>query len=96
VQQQRVFLVKKGKQTIIKHILIFFPLTLGICQSYSLQDAVAIAMENKEALKTSAMDLAYSRQGMKGSYSGILPSFRFSGNMNETRFPAQIGGFSQC
>ena len=51
-------------------------------------------MENKEALKTSAMDLAYSRQGMKGSYSGILPSFRFSGNMNETRFPAQIGGFN--
>ena len=74
--------------------MIFFPLTLGICQSYSLQDAVAIAMENKEALKTSAMDLAYSRQGMKGSYSGILPSFRFSGNMNETRFPAQIGGFN--
>ncbi|SVA62778.1 uncharacterized protein METZ01_LOCUS115632, partial [marine metagenome] len=51
-------------------------------------------MENKEALKTSAMDLAFSRQGMKGSYSGILPSFRFSGNMNETRFPAQIGGFN--
>ena len=64
---------------------------MGICQSYSLQDAVAIAIENKEALKASAMDLAYSRQGMKGSYSGILPSFRFSGNMNETRFPEQIG-----
>ncbi len=71
--------------------MIFFPLALGLCQSYSLQDAVAIAIENKEALKASAMDLAYSRQGMKGSYSGILPSFRFSGNMNETRFPEQIG-----
>ena len=71
--------------------MIFSPLALGLCQSYSLQDAVAIAIENKEALKASAMDLAYSRQGMKGSYSGILPSFRFSGNMNETRFPEQIG-----
>ena len=29
MQQQRVFLVKKGKQTIIKHILIFFKNDLG-------------------------------------------------------------------
>ena len=56
---------------------------MGLSQSYSLQDAVDIALKNKEALKASAMDLAYSRQGVKGSYSGILPSLRFSGGMNE-------------
>ncbi|SVE01336.1 uncharacterized protein METZ01_LOCUS454190, partial [marine metagenome] len=45
-------------------------------------------------MKASAMDLAYSRQGVKGSYSGILPSLRFSGGMNEARFPSQVGGYN--
>lgn len=34
------------------------------------------------------MDLESSRQGVKGSYSSILPSVRFSGSMNESRFPS--------
>ncbi|MDG2367366.1 MAG: TolC family protein [Candidatus Marinimicrobia bacterium] len=46
-----------------------------------------IALENKESLKASAMDLESSRQGVKGSFSSILPSVRFSGSMNESRFP---------
>jgi len=50
-------------------------------------------LENKEALKASAMDLQSSRQGVKGSYSSILPSLRFSGNMSESRFPVQTGGY---
>ncbi|MBT3796345.1 MAG: TolC family protein [Candidatus Marinimicrobia bacterium] len=33
------------------------------------------------------MDLESSRQGVKGSFSSILPSVRFSGSMNESRFP---------
>ena len=41
------------------------------------------------------MDLESSRQGVKGSYSSILPSVRFSGNMNESRFPTQTGGYNQ-
>ena len=41
------------------------------------------------------MDLESSRQGVKGSYSRILPSVRFSGNMNESRFPTQTGGYNQ-
>ena len=52
-------------------------------------------MENKESLKASAMDLESSRQSVKGSYSSILPSVRFSGNMNESRFPTQTGGYNQ-
>ena len=35
------------------------------------------------------MDLESSRQGLKGSYSSILPSVRFSGSMNESRFSTQ-------
>lgn len=67
----------------------------GLSQSYSLEEAVKIALENKESLKASAMDLESSRQGVKGSYSRILPSVRFSGNMNESRFPIQTGGYNQ-
>jgi len=70
------------------------PFTIGISQTYSLVEAIEIALENKEALKTSALDLQSSRQGVKGSYSRILPSIRFSGNMSESRFPAQTGGFN--
>ena len=40
------------------------------------------------------MDLESSRQSVKGSYSSILPSVRFSGNMNESRFPTQTGGYN--
>ena len=41
------------------------------------------------------MDLESSRQSVKGSYSSILPSVRFSGNMNQSRFPTQTGGYNQ-
>ena len=71
------------------------PFTIGISQSYSLGEAIEIALENKEALKTSALDLRSSRQGVKGSYSRILPSLRFSGNMSESRFPVQTGGYNE-
>ena len=71
------------------------PFTIGISQSYSLGEAIEIALENKEALKTSALDLQSSRQGVKGSYSRILPSLRFSGNVNESRFPVQTGGYNE-
>tara|TARA_B100002049_G_scaffold182458_1_gene139437 strand:- start:46 stop:1341 length:1296 start_codon:yes stop_codon:yes gene_type:complete len=69
--------------------------TLGFSQSFSLEEAVKIALENKESLKASAMDLESSRQGVKGSYSSIMPSIRFSGSMNESRFPTQTGGYNQ-
>ena len=71
------------------------PFTIGISQSYSLGEAIEIALENKEALKTSALDLQSSRQGVKGSYSRILPSLRFSGNVSESRFPVQTGGYNE-
>lgn len=75
--------------------MILLPLTLGFSQSFSLEEAVKIALENKESLKASAMDLESSRQGVKGSYSSIMPSIRFSGSMNESRFPTQTGGYNQ-
>ncbi|SVA87623.1 uncharacterized protein METZ01_LOCUS140477 [marine metagenome] len=75
--------------------MILLAFTLGFSQSFSLEEAVKIALENKESLKASAMDLESSRQGVKGSYSSIMPSIRFSGSMNESRFPTQTGGYNQ-
>ena len=75
--------------------MILLAFTLGYSQSFSLEEAVKIALENKESLKASAMDLESSRQGVKGSYSSIMPSIRFSGSMNESRFPTQTGGYNQ-
>jgi len=48
------------------------PFTIGISQSYSLEEAIEIALENKEALKTSALDLQSSRQGVNFVYNGEI------------------------
>ena len=66
----------------------------GISQTYSLSEAVRVALENKESLKASVMDLQSSRQNVKESYSTILPSLRFSSSMSESQFPEQLGGFN--
>ena len=52
-------------------------------------------MQNKETLKASALDLRSSKQDIKSSYSGILPSLRASTTMTESRFPEQTVGFNQ-
>ena len=72
-------------------------LVISICysQNYSLEKAVEIALQNKETLKASALDLRSSKQDIKSSYSGILPSFRASTTMTESRFPEQTVGFNQ-
>jgi TolC family type I secretion outer membrane protein len=60
-----------------------------------LEDAVKVALENKEVLKASSLDLQSSRQDIKSSYSGILPSIRASASGSESRFPQQSFGFNQ-
>ena len=85
--------LKKYKKLLLL-VLIFSNFTEA--QSFSLDDAVKIALKNKEALKASALDLATSRQNIKESYSSILPSMRFSSSLSESRFPKQLGGFNQA
>ena len=72
-------------------------LTISICysQNYTLEKAVEIALQNKETLKASALDLRSSKQDIKSSYSGILPSLRASTSTTESRFPEQTVGFNQ-
>lgn len=75
--------------------LVFLAISICYSQNYSLEKAVEIALQNKEALKASALDLRSSKQDIKSSYSGILPSLRASTTMTESRFPEQTVGFNQ-
>ena len=85
--------LKKSNKLILLTV-VFFNFTEA--QSFNLDDAVRIALKNKEALKASALDLATSRQNIKESYSLILPSMRFSSSLSESRFPKQVGGFNKA
>ena len=75
--------------------LVFLAISICYSQNYTLEKAVEIALQNKEALKASALDLRSSKQDIKSSYSGILPSLRASTSMTESRFPEQTVGFNQ-
>lgn len=79
----------------MKTLIFCSAFSMGLAQSYTLDQAVRVALKNKESLKASSLDLETSRQSIKGSYSGILPSIRFSGSVSESRFPKQIGGYDQ-
>ena len=75
----------------------FVLIAISICysQNYTLDQAVDIALQNKEALKASALDLRSSKQDIKSSYSGILPFVRVTGGVTESQFPRQSVGFNQ-
>ena len=72
-------------------------ITISFCyaQNYSLEQAVEVALQNKEALKASALELNASKQDIRSSYSGILPSVRITGSTTESTFPEQAIGFNQ-
>ena len=76
-------------------VLILLAISICYSQNYTLDQAVKIAIQNKESLKTSALDLRSSKQDIKSSFSGILPSVRASGSMTESQFPKQSVGFNQ-
>ena len=46
-------------------------------------------------MRKHSLDLQLSRQDIKSSYSGILPSIRASASGSESRFPQQSFGFNQ-
>ena len=74
---------------------IFITISFCYAQNYSLEQAVEVALQNKEALKASALELNASKQDIRSSYSGILPSVRITGSTTESTFPEQAIGFNQ-
>ena len=76
-------------------LIIFITISFCYAQNYSLEQAVEVALQNKEALKASALELNASKQDIRSSYSGILPSVRITGSATESTFPEQAIGFNQ-
>ena len=76
-------------------LIILITISFCYAQNYSLEQAVEVALQNKEALKASALELNASKQDIRSSYSGILPSVRISGSTTESTFPEQTVGFNQ-
>ena len=76
-------------------LIIFIAISFCYAQNYSLEQAVDVALQNKEALKASALELNASKQDIRSSYSGILPSVRITGSSTESTFPEQAIGFNQ-
>ena len=76
-------------------LIIFITISFCYAQNYSLEQAVEVALQNKEALKASALELNASKQDIRSSYSGILPSVRITGSSTESTFPEQAIGFNQ-
>ncbi|MEE8334933.1 MAG: TolC family protein, partial [Candidatus Neomarinimicrobiota bacterium] len=55
-------------------------------QSYSLEECISIALQNKESLKASALNVESARLGTKESLSGILPSINYSGGWSQSEY----------
>ncbi|GIS57243.1 MAG: hypothetical protein CM1200mP1_11810 [Candidatus Neomarinimicrobiota bacterium] len=51
--------------SMVKKLLVLLSFSIVISQTYSLNEAVQVALENKETLKASVMDLQTSKQNVK-------------------------------
>ena len=69
---------------IIGYIL---PFSMVVSQSYTLNDCIIIALDNKRTLLASELGVLSAEKGVKGSYSGILPYIQASTSIGKTMFP---------
>ncbi len=71
----------------IKIILLLIIINLLNAQGYGLRDCIDIALEGKTTIHSSELEVLSAEQGLKGSYSGLLPSINASTNSSRTQFP---------
>lgn len=60
---------------------------LGQVSTLTLDDCVALALENKETVKSAHLDVRVAELGKRGSLSNILPNVRLSGGYGREDFP---------
>ena len=68
-------------------ILFFLFLVIALSQELSLKDCVQIGLNNKSTLKSASSGKSVAEKSVKTSFSNLLPSVGFSGNLNRTYFP---------
>jgi len=67
--------------------LFILLLTFAHSQKLSLEDCIQIGLNNKSTLKSALSGKSAAEQSVKTSFSNLLPSVGFSGNLNRTYFP---------
>ncbi len=88
-QLSRVCRVKSEmKLNPMKKFLILLPfLSNAFSQGYGLEDCVQIALEGKKTIHSSELGVESAEKGLKGSYSGLLPSLSASTSSGRSHFP---------
>ncbi len=72
----------------MKKIFLILSLLSGLfSQGYGLVDCIKIALEEKKTIRSAELGVASAEQGLKGSYSGLLPSLSASTSTGRTQFP---------
>ena len=67
--------------------LFILLLTFAHSQKLSLEDCIQIGLNNKSTLKSALSGKSAAEQSVNTSFSNLLPSVGFSGNLNRTYFP---------
>ena len=71
---------------IILFLLIF---STSFAQVYDLSECIGIALESKRTLVSAELDVGSANEGVRGSYSGVLPSVSLSTSGGKTKYPVQ-------
>jgi outer membrane protein TolC len=71
----------------MKILIYCFCLSLSFGQGYNLGDCIDIALGGKKTLLSAELNVASAEKGVKGSYSGLLPSLNASTSAGRSHFP---------
>ena len=70
-------------------ILFLFIFSTSFAQVYDLSECIGIALESKRTLVSAELDVGSANEGVRGSYSGVLPSVSLSTSGGKTKYPLQ-------
>tara|TARA_B100001173_G_scaffold71405_1_gene60700 strand:- start:3062 stop:4405 length:1344 start_codon:yes stop_codon:yes gene_type:complete len=68
-------------------LIFFVAVAISFCQSYSLNDCVDIALENKRTILSATLGVKSAKKGLSGSFNNVLPNISFNANNSRTNFP---------
>ena len=73
----------------ILHFLYGLISSILVAQEYDVSECINIALDRKGTIVSAGLDVESANQGVKGSYSGILPSLNLSTSGGKTKYPTQ-------
>ena len=76
-------------KNLILHFLFGSIASIIVAQEYDISECINIALDRKGTIISAGLDVESANQGVKGSYSGILPSLNLSTSGGKTKSPTQ-------